>query len=344
MTCRRIPAPEPDLRSPVPERPVVLFLCVHNAGRSVAGRVLLDHYAGGRVEVLSGGSEPADDSTRRSWPYWPNGASTPRTSTPSRSATRRHVRPTSSSPWGVATPAPSTPGPGSSDWALTDPAGLPIDEVRAIVDDIDRRVRTLLDELLTAHLGTPELHRSADQPVSRSAGQRGRPHPRTARRAGRRRPRWSSGHIRTMLWKGVISTPRLLMARCRYSSRSGSSAAADSVPLRGAGAQNRYSDRAPSRVTVHGMPCRAMVARAWSARRAHRPPSGRRPPSVSTSPRHGAGRRHRQGVAGQRAADAAHVDDVGVARRRPGRAPGRPRRPAGRRRRWGSHRRWPCPW
>ena len=44
----------------MPDRPVVLFLCVHNSGRSVAGRVLLDHYAAGRIEVLSGGSEPSD--------------------------------------------------------------------------------------------------------------------------------------------------------------------------------------------------------------------------------------------------------------------------------------------
>ena len=42
------------------DTPVVLFLCTHNAGRSLAARVLLDHYAQGRVEVLSAGSEPAD--------------------------------------------------------------------------------------------------------------------------------------------------------------------------------------------------------------------------------------------------------------------------------------------
>ena len=41
--------------------PVVLFLCTHNAGRSLAARVLLDHYAGGRIDVRSAGSEPADD-------------------------------------------------------------------------------------------------------------------------------------------------------------------------------------------------------------------------------------------------------------------------------------------
>jgi arsenate reductase len=41
-------------------KPIVLFLCIHNAGRSLAAKVLLDHYAGGRVDVRSAGSEPAD--------------------------------------------------------------------------------------------------------------------------------------------------------------------------------------------------------------------------------------------------------------------------------------------
>ncbi|MDQ1393330.1 MAG: hypothetical protein QOF30_2307 [Acidimicrobiaceae bacterium] len=42
------------------DRPVVLFLCIHNSGRSAAARVLLDHYAAGRIQVLSAGSEPGD--------------------------------------------------------------------------------------------------------------------------------------------------------------------------------------------------------------------------------------------------------------------------------------------
>ena len=41
-------------------KPVVLFLCVHNAGRSLAAQVLLEHYANGRIQVLSAGSEPGD--------------------------------------------------------------------------------------------------------------------------------------------------------------------------------------------------------------------------------------------------------------------------------------------
>ena len=42
------------------DRPVVLFLCIHNSGRSLAARVLLDHYAEGRIRVESAGSEPGD--------------------------------------------------------------------------------------------------------------------------------------------------------------------------------------------------------------------------------------------------------------------------------------------
>jgi len=49
-----------DGRSPVSDKPVVLFLCIHNSGRSLAARVLLDHYAEGRVRVESAGSEPGD--------------------------------------------------------------------------------------------------------------------------------------------------------------------------------------------------------------------------------------------------------------------------------------------
>ncbi len=43
------------------DKPVVLFLCIHNSGRSLAARVLLDHYAEGRIDVRSAGSEPADE-------------------------------------------------------------------------------------------------------------------------------------------------------------------------------------------------------------------------------------------------------------------------------------------
>lgn len=137
----------------MPERPVVLFLCVHNAGRSMAGRVLLDHYAAGRVEVRSGGSAPADDC---------NPAVVAVLAERGLDASHEYPKPVSDEAaraadviitMGCGDACPVYPGTRVLDWALTDPAGRPIDEVRAIVDDIDRRVRTLLDELLTAHPG-----------------------------------------------------------------------------------------------------------------------------------------------------------------------------------------------
>jgi len=54
---------------------------------------------------------------------------------------------------GCGDACPVYPGTRVVDWELTDPAGLPVDEVRPIVDDIDRRVRALLDELLAAPAG-----------------------------------------------------------------------------------------------------------------------------------------------------------------------------------------------
>jgi protein-tyrosine-phosphatase len=53
-------------------KPVVVFLCIHNSGRSLAARVLLDHYAKGRIDVRSAGSEPAD---KLNPPWWPSSKS-----------------------------------------------------------------------------------------------------------------------------------------------------------------------------------------------------------------------------------------------------------------------------
>lgn len=131
-----------------PPRPVVLFVCTHNAGRSLAAKVLLDHYAAGRVEVRSAGSEPGSElnpsvvavleerglDASREFPK-------PLTDTDARSADVVVTM-------GCGDTCPFYPGKRYLDWELKDPAGLPVDEVRPIVDDIDARVRTLLGELL----------------------------------------------------------------------------------------------------------------------------------------------------------------------------------------------------
>jgi protein-tyrosine-phosphatase len=129
--------------NPVP--PVVLFLCIHNSGRSLAARVLLDHYAAGRVRVESAGSEPADRlnpsvvaerglDTTREFPK------------PLTDGTVRRADVVVT--MGCGDTCPLYPGRRYVDWALDDPAGKPVDEVRPIVDDIDRRVRALLAELV----------------------------------------------------------------------------------------------------------------------------------------------------------------------------------------------------
>lgn len=135
------------------ETPVVLFLCTHNAGRSLAARVLLEHYAEGRVDVRSAGSEPGDQLN------------------PAVVSILRHrgLDPSRESPkpltndlahaadvivtMGCGDACPVLPATRYLDWDLDDPAGQPVETVRPIVDEIDRRVRALLAELLESPAG-----------------------------------------------------------------------------------------------------------------------------------------------------------------------------------------------
>jgi protein-tyrosine-phosphatase len=133
----------------VSKRPVVLFLCTHNAGRSAAARVLLDHYAGGRIEVLSAGSEPGTAI---------NPAVAQILSERGLDATREFPKPITDEAarhadvivtMGCGDACPVYPGKRYLDWELADPAGLPVERVRPIVEEIDVRVRGLLGELIT---------------------------------------------------------------------------------------------------------------------------------------------------------------------------------------------------
>jgi arsenate reductase (thioredoxin) len=132
------------------EVPVVLFLCVHNSGRSVAARVLLDYHAQGRVEVLSAGSEPAAELNR---------AVVAILAERGLDATKEFPKPLTDEmartadvviTMGCGDTCPVYPGKRYLDWEVTDPAGLPVDQVRPIVDDIDRRVQEFLAELVAA--------------------------------------------------------------------------------------------------------------------------------------------------------------------------------------------------
>jgi len=132
----------------VSDVPVVLFLCIHNSGRSVAARVLLDHYAHGRVEVLSAGSEPGNQL---------NPSVVAILAERGLDATKDFPKPLTDDmaqtadvivTMGCGDTCPIYPGKRYLDWELTDPAGLRVDQVRPIVDDIDNRVRALLEELI----------------------------------------------------------------------------------------------------------------------------------------------------------------------------------------------------
>ncbi|MGC8466286.1 MAG: arsenate reductase ArsC [Acidimicrobiales bacterium] len=130
------------------DRPVVLFLCVHNSGRSLAAKVLLDHYAQGRIDVRSAGSEPKEElnpsvvavlhelglDTSREFPK------------PLKDDDAREADVVVT--MGCGDTCTYYPGKRYLDWELNDPAGLPVEEVRPIVADIDARVRTLLLDLL----------------------------------------------------------------------------------------------------------------------------------------------------------------------------------------------------
>jgi arsenate reductase (thioredoxin) len=129
------------------DRPSVLFLCVHNAGRSQMAAALLNHLAGDRIEVRSGGSEPADQINPAAVAAMAElgidiTAQVPKVVTPDAVEGSDIVI-----TMGCGDSCPYFPGVSYRDWKLDDPAGQPLDAVRAIRDDIAERVRALMTEL-----------------------------------------------------------------------------------------------------------------------------------------------------------------------------------------------------
>lgn len=130
--------------------PEVLFVCVHNSGRSQMAAALLDHHAAGRVRVRSAGSAPADEI---------NPVVRAVTAELGLDLSREFPKPLTGEAvqaadvvitMGCGDVCPVFPGKRYLDWELPDPAGLPAEEVRPIRDEIDVRVRALLAELLPA--------------------------------------------------------------------------------------------------------------------------------------------------------------------------------------------------
>jgi arsenate reductase (thioredoxin) len=131
-------------------RSTVLFLCVHNAGRSQMAAGLMRKLAGDRVRVLSRGSEPAAALNPAVVAAMAElgidiSAETPQRWTDDEARTADVIV-----TMGCGDACPFYPGIRYVDWELPDPAGRTLDEVRPIRDDIDGRVRGLLEELTRA--------------------------------------------------------------------------------------------------------------------------------------------------------------------------------------------------
>jgi len=127
--------------------PSVLFLCVHNAGRSQMAAGWMRRLAGDSIDVFSGGSEPADQVNQSAVSTMAEKGIDIGTEIPQ--------------PWtdeivraadvvvtmGCGDACPVFPGKRYVDWELEDPAGKPVEQVRPIRDEIERRVRELMAEL-----------------------------------------------------------------------------------------------------------------------------------------------------------------------------------------------------
>lgn len=128
--------------------PEVLFVCVHNAGRSQMAAALLEHHAEGRVHVRSAGTVPAEQI---------DPAVVEAMDEIGLDLSKAYPKPLTDGfvhasdvvvTMGCGDACPIYPGKRYEDWNLDDPAGRTLDEVRPIRDEIDRRVRALLADLL----------------------------------------------------------------------------------------------------------------------------------------------------------------------------------------------------
>jgi arsenate reductase (thioredoxin) len=131
-------------------RPVVLFLCVHNAGRSQIALGFFQHLAGDRAVGWSGGSEPGIEINPAAIAVMAERGIDIAAEYP-KPWTDEVVRAADVViTMGCGDACPIFPSKRYLDWDLDDPAGLPLEQVRPIRDEIDRRVRALVEELTAA--------------------------------------------------------------------------------------------------------------------------------------------------------------------------------------------------
>ncbi|HEX2214588.1 MAG TPA: arsenate reductase ArsC [Mycobacterium sp.] len=131
----------------VTDRPTVMFLCVHNAGRSQMAAGWLHHLAGDRVNVLSGGSAPVEQINSAAAAAMQELGIDITDQVPKRWTDETLGVADVIVTMGCGDACPVYPGKRYLDWQLDDPAGLSVEDVRPIRDEIGRRVQHLLAEL-----------------------------------------------------------------------------------------------------------------------------------------------------------------------------------------------------
>ena len=134
----------------VTHRPRILFVCIHNAGRSQMAAGYARSLSGGAVDVRSGGSEPGSQINPVAVAAMAEEGIDISDGVPQLMTTEAVRDSDVVITMGCGDVCPIFPGKRYADWELTDPSGLALDEVRPIRDEIKRRVEILLGELLPA--------------------------------------------------------------------------------------------------------------------------------------------------------------------------------------------------
>ena len=129
-------------------RPEVLFLCVHNAGRSQMAAAFARQIGAGRVIVYSAGSAPGETLNPAVVEVMRERGIDITGERPQKLTDEMARSADVVVTMGCGDACPVYPGKRYVDWELSDPAGKPLDEVRPIRDDIERRVQHLIDTLL----------------------------------------------------------------------------------------------------------------------------------------------------------------------------------------------------
>jgi protein-tyrosine-phosphatase len=130
------------------DRPVILFVCVHNAGRSQMAAGYARALSGGAVDVRSGGSEPGDQINPVAIEAMAEEGIDISQAVPQLMTTEQVRESDVVITMGCGDVCPVFPGKRYEDWELADPRGRPIDEVRVIRDDIRGRVERLLADVI----------------------------------------------------------------------------------------------------------------------------------------------------------------------------------------------------